>query len=252
MDFAPFVNTVQQSLLENTFCLIGFSADDPNFLKWIGWISDNLGKENSPKLYLIGILNLSDAQKKLLALRNIVVINLAEPDAEIGHADALTNFVDFLADQRNKDLNINWPGNHKRFQASAQLDVGKVVKEWTRIRKSYPNWVIFPYSEVESLWDHTSRAILSTEQIIALPEMLDIEYLFELNWRLERCLVPVFNDLQLAYEQTLNKYAHDKKVREKWLEIAFGLWRFYREEGHLEKWEEMSGKLAKLNLKEGE
>ena len=31
-DHAPFVNTVRQSLLENTLCLIGFSGDDPNFL----------------------------------------------------------------------------------------------------------------------------------------------------------------------------------------------------------------------------
>ena len=41
---APFVNTVQQSLLENTLCLVGFSGTDPNFLKWIGWIRDNFGE----------------------------------------------------------------------------------------------------------------------------------------------------------------------------------------------------------------
>ena len=29
---APFVNMVQQSLMENTFCLIGFSANDPIFI----------------------------------------------------------------------------------------------------------------------------------------------------------------------------------------------------------------------------
>jgi hypothetical protein len=40
-NFAPFVNTVQQTLLEKSLCLIGFSGDDPNFLQWIGWIRDN-------------------------------------------------------------------------------------------------------------------------------------------------------------------------------------------------------------------
>ena len=30
--FAPFVNTVQQALMENTLVMIGFSGDDPNFL----------------------------------------------------------------------------------------------------------------------------------------------------------------------------------------------------------------------------
>lgn len=50
--FAAFVNTVQQALLENVFCMLGFSCEDPNFLKWIGWIRDNLGKGNSQKIYL--------------------------------------------------------------------------------------------------------------------------------------------------------------------------------------------------------
>jgi hypothetical protein len=34
--FAPFVNTVQQALIENSLVLVGFSGDDPNFLQWIG------------------------------------------------------------------------------------------------------------------------------------------------------------------------------------------------------------------------
>ena len=62
---APFVNTVQQALLENTLCLFGFSGDDPNFKKWIGWIKDNMG-DNMPKIYLIGILNLKSSKKCLL------------------------------------------------------------------------------------------------------------------------------------------------------------------------------------------
>ena len=57
-DFAPFVNAVRQALLEDTLCLIGFSGDDPNFLQWAGWIQDNLGHRNSPKMYLVGLLNL--------------------------------------------------------------------------------------------------------------------------------------------------------------------------------------------------
>ncbi|WP_217539484.1 SIR2 family protein, partial [Stenotrophomonas sp. GbtcB23] len=46
--FAPFVNMVRQSLLENVFCLIGFSGDDPNFLHWLGWVRDMLDKHALP------------------------------------------------------------------------------------------------------------------------------------------------------------------------------------------------------------
>ena len=68
-DFAPFVNAVCQALLENTLCLIGFSGDDPNFLKWVGWIHDSLGQGNSPKMYLVGALDLSPSHRTALEHR---------------------------------------------------------------------------------------------------------------------------------------------------------------------------------------
>ena len=43
-EFAPFVNTVQQAMMETVFILIGFSGDDPNFRNWSGWVRDNLGE----------------------------------------------------------------------------------------------------------------------------------------------------------------------------------------------------------------
>ena len=77
-EFAAFVNTVRQTLLENTICLVGFSGDDPNFLQWIGWIRDNLDSGDSPRIYLIGVFNLSGARKKLLEQRNIALIDMSE------------------------------------------------------------------------------------------------------------------------------------------------------------------------------
>ena len=48
--FSPFINLAQQTIIENTFCLIGFSGDDPNFLNWSGWVRDHLG-DSSPQIY---------------------------------------------------------------------------------------------------------------------------------------------------------------------------------------------------------
>ena len=62
VQFAPFVNMVQQAMMETTFFLIGFSGDDPNFLHWSGWVRDNLG-ELAPKIYLAGWLNLQTSSK---------------------------------------------------------------------------------------------------------------------------------------------------------------------------------------------
>ena len=75
-EFAPFVNTVQQAMMETVFCLIGFSGDDPNFLHWSGWVRDNLGA-SAPKIYLAGYLDLSPHRRRMLEDRNVVPIDLA-------------------------------------------------------------------------------------------------------------------------------------------------------------------------------
>ena len=67
-EFAPFVNTVQQAMMETVFCLIGFSGDDPNFLHWSGWVRDNLGLL-TPKIYLAGWLGLSTHRRRMLEER---------------------------------------------------------------------------------------------------------------------------------------------------------------------------------------
>ena len=74
--FAPFVNTVQQAMMENLLVLIGFSGDDPNFLHWSGWVRDNL-RDSAPKIYLAGWLKLLPHRRRMLESRNIVPIDLA-------------------------------------------------------------------------------------------------------------------------------------------------------------------------------
>ena len=109
--FAPFVNTVRQSLIENTLCLIGFSGDDPNFLQWIGWIHDNLGRRSSPKIYLVGTLSLSDSQRKLLERRNIVSVDMSEyVDIKAGdHSKGLERFIEFLESKKEEFSTLDWP-----------------------------------------------------------------------------------------------------------------------------------------------
>lgn len=75
--YAPFVNTVQQAMMETVFCLIGFSGNDPNFLSWSGWVRDNLG-ESAPRIYLAGWLGLSHHRRSMLVSRGVVPIDLAQ------------------------------------------------------------------------------------------------------------------------------------------------------------------------------
>lgn len=73
--FAPFVNTVRQSVMESHLCLIGFSGDDPNFLQWIGWVRDQLGA-SMRHVYLCGVLDLSEPRRRYFQSLRITPIDL--------------------------------------------------------------------------------------------------------------------------------------------------------------------------------
>lgn len=95
--FASFVNLVQQSIMENVLCLVGFSGDDPNFLSWSGWVRDNL-KQHRPRIYLCGVLNLRDGQRKMLSDRGVIPIDLSV---------LFTNHSDIPEDSRSK-IALKW------------------------------------------------------------------------------------------------------------------------------------------------
>lgn len=112
--FAPFVNLAQQTVMENILCLIGFSGDDPNFLYWTGWVRDNLG-QYAPRIYLAGLLDLSDSQRVLLQARNVVPIDFTPmfpitqyPDTGTRHRLALEWLLLSLRNGRPVDA-LDWP-----------------------------------------------------------------------------------------------------------------------------------------------
>lgn len=90
-----FVNTVRQSLMENSFVLVGFSGDDPNFKKWMGWLRDVLDKRRH-KAYLCGLhANMSSGRRKVLHRDGIQPVDLASAfpnNEDVSHESALRWF----------------------------------------------------------------------------------------------------------------------------------------------------------------
>ncbi len=75
-DFAPFVNTARQALMETVFLLLGFSGDDPNFVRWSEWVRKELAS-SAPKIYLAGWLDLARDFRDHLEETGIAPIDLA-------------------------------------------------------------------------------------------------------------------------------------------------------------------------------
>ena len=261
--YAPFVNTVQQSLLENTLCLIGFSGDDPNFLNWIGWIRDNLGKENSPKIYLIGILSLSAGQTKLLEERNIIPVDLSGYCLDkIDHYGAIDNFIASI-NSLNSIKAKDWGKEDTSYRRDKD-NYQEVFEQWKKLRKSYPGWLILPSEKRKSLIDITESIDLSKDFLSKFSDPNDLLFLYEFNWRIEKGLQPFLHkNWSEIYESTIDKYNpfHKKvdiegaitsetnnkidwnQIKNAWIVLQFALLRLYREEGWSEKWITLSHRL---------
>ena len=262
---APFVNTVRQALLENTLCLIGFSGDDPNFLHWVGWIRDQLGGEQCQPIYLIAAGKISSAQQAVLAKRQITVVDmtLAFNMSEDDHAAAIARFLKFL--QGRNPYSLDWPepdySSPEHF-AVKESDLGKRIAAWRAQRLAYPGWRVLAQSKRESLFNSTRFWATAnfTDDAKSTKNGNDLLFLFELVWRLDRCLLPLVGDIAQKVEVVLNKYwpfplkmsstkyevtqdMSDLKhldwsaIRTAWLELACALLRFYREDDQQEQWQ---------------
>ena len=188
IQFAPFVNVARQILIENELCLLGFSGDDPNFLEWSGWIRDKFGELAHP-IRLVGVLDLPEPKRKALECRNITPIDLAElvPDlpSDERHQKAIDIFLRYLLHAKptvksewsiSMDYDQVWQEDNQIRQVEILLQV------WKDERKSYPGWLLAPYSKREAIKSTTTH----TEKIINLSELnptLCAKFLYELVWR---------------------------------------------------------------------
>ena len=267
--FAPFVNVVRQSLLENTLCLLGFSGDDVNFQRWIGWLHDNVGLQNLPKMYLVGLLNFVPAEERRLNSLNITPIDMSLcRGIDSDHYNALQLFLDYLQSRRADNRQSDWPRSRKREPASSDAnEPSKVVRRWEEQRVRYPGWVVLPEDRRLLLWQETIHWIHELPRREVLSGILDLEFAFELTWRLERCLCPLFDNHAAFVETTLDRYcpsAHcgttlgspapdethvsprrvDRDtIRYKCHHLQLAMMRYYREEGLSAKYDVTCGRI---------
>jgi hypothetical protein len=234
-DFAPFVNSVQQSLLENAFVLLGFSGEDPNFLEWTGWIRDELGPNHAP-IYLVGPLALGTAQRSLLERRGVTPIDLSPVFAGfqgVGniHATSVEWFLRSLYAAKPARPE-SWPGLERNTKVGSKalppiartgpVDPEKVEQQesfanplrpetiprllcrWRFERERYPGWVIAPEDKRSTLWEKTKYwldPILTACTDLPAEDRL-LRY-SEINWRLETAMVPLFAEWVKAFENAV-------------------------------------------------
>lgn len=189
--FAPFVNLVRQSLLENVVCLIGFSGDDPNFLHWLGWVRDMLDKHALP-VYLFLAEEPTLGERKLYEARGVVPVVLPlGPNND--SKDYQARYRQLFEEMKRplSDSPLDW-GNFSapEIKSGEQKDVDfswflNQLPALAKYRHTYPGWLIAPSKvrerfriaadwlemHLNSAWVRERLAILPAPLIISVIEL---------------------------------------------------------------------------------
>ena len=143
----------------------------------------------------------------------------------------------------------------------------KLLAVWKNQRLLYPGWVVVPEDRRNSLWSFTKYWIDYLSEQDNLPNFIDLEFAYELNWRIEKCLCPILNQQITFFEAILDRYlplsdmdtpleqisATSEEMNARELNrsdiknmchhLHLSMMRYYREEGLLEKWEALRDKI---------
>ncbi|WP_322907716.1 SIR2 family protein [Paenibacillus campi] len=248
--FSPFVNMVQQSIMETTFLLIGFSGDDPNFEQWTSWVSKNLG-EHMPKIYMIGIgqkERLNDLNSKGITLIDFEEIYKNDPNR---YHTMFTDLFEFFSFQ-NKKQKMDWPyKSYGDLLLAEQETLVDKIKLLEFNRESYPNWVIIPdvirRGYAGSIRHFTER-FFGDLNLRFLEDEQDSEKIIslinELLWCYKIFLIPLGSLIHRRLKQIIELY--DKK--ELFAEILLVLLKESRLDCQVEEFNKYQLKISTINL----
>lgn len=183
-------------------------------LEWSGWVRDQLGA-SARRIHLVGALDLSPAQRRLLESRNISAIDLTPLVAGSGkarHRAAATEFLNYL-ERAKPRAKWDWPEKHKsmalttafRSTPEQQLALAtETLRRWESQRLSYPGWVVFPPDIRTLVKSETIDGVYLIKRVFDQLSPRDRgRFIFESAWRLDTFFVPLLDWLQPLFRSAV-------------------------------------------------
>ena len=233
--YPEYINTVRQALIENLFCLIGFSGDDPNFLNWLGWLRDVMGDKVSPVYSITWRKNpLPEPEVNLFKKRKIEMVNLGEIDGLNGYKEAFEFFFAYLAEKPKEE---EWSAGPISSNIYMDSPTNLLTEKLRAIRESYPGWLLLPKGYHQQFRDAVWGLVKVEQQIDKEDIHTKIAYLYELDWRLGISLTPkATSEYVSALESVIssNEPLVDDEP-EKLFSLANSLLSIYRYKNNIEK-----------------
>ena len=187
------------------------------------------------------------------------------PDIDVNdHTKALDRLSIFSNPEPESLTPRDWPrGGHSDGPTpddDVASQIRSVLPSWRAQRHSYPGWIIVP----EARSSRTMERHKGVDQERSNPgessAARDLEFAFQLIWRMEKCQCPIFDNQVTFFEGTLNRYlATDSDTSAISLSdtpdtpevstlipsdisgmcdhVLLALLRYYREEGRIADWD---------------
>lgn len=184
--FPEFVNTVRQALIETQFCLLGFSGDDPNFLNWLGWFRDIMGKQMLP-VYMVYIgKNPHHSETMLLKERGIELLVTGEiSDDPAEGIDFILSYIGSIHEEKEE-----WSAKMGKYAFDSTEFMRKSIPKMKEIRESYPGWIILPSDKITEFHDTCDRFPFFSKYFSELSLDHKVDFLYEYIWRLNISFMP--------------------------------------------------------------
>lgn len=246
--YPEFVNTVRQALVENLFCLIGFSGDDPNFKSWYGWLRDVMGQQIAPVYLITYNPDMHDAKKKLFAGQKIDVLNLADlPDIK-GIQEGFEFLFQYLSQKEDSTL---WSGHLKYslYNVQSADDILNLTQEMAHVRRTYPGWFFLPKKHYRNFVDVTNDIVGFDKSKLDAIKLVDkILFLYELCWRQGISNTPIGVDwyVDMLTVIPLSSEEYVGETQQMVIELKLALLRHYRKHGRLEEFNTLVSGLESL------
>ena len=237
--YPEFVNTVRQALIENLFCMIGFSGDDPNFKSWLGWLRDVMGKQIAPVYLITFDRNLHNAKRKLYAAQNIDIMNLAElPDIKNNIQEAFS----FLFRYLSEPVTVKWTGviGKDLSKVKTSQDIVDITKEMAAVHRGYPGWLVLPKDYYENFRDIDHSIIgFDLSKIEGVDVNIRVNFLYELNWRQKISQSPIGVEWFIKELTDLPFLSDSYKgdTSQKIIDLKLSLLTYYRRRGSYEEYD---------------
>lgn len=207
-DFAPFVNTVQQALMESDLCMIGFSGEDPNFKAWTHWVRMNLGEHARP-VNLIGVLDATAHQRTFYAGRNIRILDLGRvfpktesPRDDDRHRHAMSWLLYQLSINPERGWAGRWPFSPPApsipsdlrplgciDSPKAESGERKPTDALANMQEHYPGWWICPHynrTEFVRCFQQLKGVFDNEDSLLPLEKL---RYWCTIIWYDEKCIL---------------------------------------------------------------